>query len=515
MAKSLTEQFGFFRSFFWPIHRHEFKKFIPMFLMLFFICFNYGILRTMKDTLIITASGATVLPYIKLWGIVPVAILLTFLFTRLTRWYGQEKIFYIITGGFLAFFLLFAVVLYPLRDVLHPYQSALYLQKTLPSGFGGLIELYKHWTLSLFYVIAELWSSVVLSTLFWGVANEVTKIKEAKRFYGVFGISSNFAAIVAGFAGNILSTSVSGGSWDVSVTVFLITVILCGLIILALFRWHSKTVLTPEAYPNLHKPSSQTSKGGKPSLRESFKLLSKSRYLAHIAILLISYNLVINLMDVIWKDRLHTLCPSPQAFNYYMNKITSMIGLLSLILTLFIPKLIERIGWTKTALITPIAMMVSATGFFSFLLFGNLPAGITMTAMTPLAVAVFFGGVQNCLSKAAKYSLFDATKEMTFIPLDHDVKLRGKAPIDVVGARLGKAGGSVIFQGLLLFLRSISACIPYVAVILTVVMAFWISATRNLGKMFNELIQSQSEEEEEEEEEPVPQEEQAEASAST
>ena len=495
MAKSLTEQFGFFRSFFWPIHRYEYKKFIPMFLMLFLICFNYGILRTMKDTLIITASGAKILPYIKLWGIVPVAILLTFFFTRLTRWYSQEKIFYIITSGFLAFFLFFAFVLYPLRDTLHPYQSAEYLQRVLPSGFGGLIELYKHWTLTLFYIIAELWSSVVLSTLFWGLANEVTKIKEAKRFYGVFGISSNFAALVAGIAGNTLALSISGGSWDLTVRVFIITVTICGLIILAIFRWQNKKVLTADTYPNLHKVSSKTSKKGKPSLRESFKLLSKSKYLTYIAILMISYNLVVNLMDVIWKDRLHTLCPSPQDFNYYMNNVTSMIGLVSLILTIFIPKLIERIGWTKTALITPVSMMVTGIGFFSFLLFGNLPIGITLTTMTPLAIAVFFGGVQNCLSKAAKYSLFDATKEMTFIPLDHDVKLRGKAPIDVVGARVGKAGGSVIFQGLLLFLRSISECIPYIAIILTVVMTLWISATRNLGRMFISLVQSKDEEE--------------------
>ena len=115
--------------------------------------------------------------------------------------------------------------------------------------------------------------------------------------------------------------------------------------------------------------------------------------------------------------------------------------------------------------------------------------------MTPLAIAVFFGGVQNCLSKATKYSLFDATKEMTFIPLDHDVKIRGKAPIDVVGARVGKAGGSVIFQSLLLFVKSISECIPYIAVIFTVVMTLWISATRNLGKMFISLVQSKDEEE--------------------
>lgn len=494
MEKSLAEQFGFLRSFFWPIHRHEFKKFIPMFLMLFLICFSYGILRTLKDTLIITASGAKVLPYIKLWGIVPIAILLTYIFTKLTNFFSQERIFYIITSSFLGFFLLFAFVLYPLRDSLHPYESAIYLQKILPNAFAGLIELYKNWTLSLFYVIAELWSSLVLSTLFWGLANEVTKMKEAKRFYGVFGISSNLAALVVGVAGNALAYSISG-SWDNTVKIFIITVTICGLITMALFRWEIKKVLTAKNYPNLHKVTSRSSKKAKPSLKESFKLLSGSKYLSYIAILMVSYNLVVNLMDVVWKDRLHTLCPGPQDFNYYMNNVTSMIGLLSLILTLFIPRMIERMGWTKTALITPISMMITGAGFFSFLIFGKLPVSMLTTAMTPLAIAVFFGGMQNCLSKAAKYSVFDSTKEMTFIPLDHETKLRGKAPIDVVGARVGKAGGSLIFQTLLIFLKTIADCIPFIAIIFALVMTFWISATRNLGKMFNSLVQSQDEEE--------------------
>ena len=34
-----------------------------------------------------------------------------------------------------------------------------------------------------FYVAAELWGDVVLSLLFWGLANEMTTMKEVKNFY--------------------------------------------------------------------------------------------------------------------------------------------------------------------------------------------------------------------------------------------------------------------------------------------------------------------------------------------
>ena len=111
-----------------------------------------------------------------------------------------------------------------------------------------------------------------------------------------------------------------------------------------------------------------------------------------------------------------------------------------------------------------------------------------MGGMTPLAISVFFGAAQVCLSKAAKYSVFDATKEMSFIPLDHELKLKGKAAIDGVGSRLGKSGGSIIHTALLPFLATVSASAPYVAGILLVVILGWMAAVRSLGRQFADLV---------------------------
>jgi AAA family ATP:ADP antiporter len=112
--------------------------------------------------------------------------------------------------------------------------------------------------------------------------------------------------------------------------------------------------------------------------------------------------------------------------------------------------------------------------------------------MTPLAIAVFFGSAQNCLSKAAKYSVFDATKEMAYIPLDHESKLKGKAAIDGVGSRLGKSGGSVIHQSLLMIFETLPRSSPYIAAILGTMIVFWIGATKSLGRKFSALVAKQA-----------------------
>ena len=136
METQTQAEFSKWRSFFWPIHRFELKRFLPMLAIFFLISFNYNLLRASKDALIVTAknSGAEAIPFIKVWVILPMAVLLTFIFTRLSNRLSREKVFYIMMSGFIGFFFIFAFILYPARDFLHPHALADKLQILLPSG---------------------------------------------------------------------------------------------------------------------------------------------------------------------------------------------------------------------------------------------------------------------------------------------------------------------------------------------------------------------------------------------
>ena len=92
--------------------------------------------------------------------------------------------------------------------------------------------------------------------------------------------------------------------------------------------------------------------------------------------------------------------------------------------------------------------------------------------------------MQNILSRASKYTLFDSTKEIAYIPLDNEVKRRGKAAIDGVGSRLGKSSGSTVTQGFLLIFTTLSASAPYIGILFISISIIWLFATVSLGKQF-------------------------------
>ena len=481
--------FSKLRAFFWPIHRSESRKLIPMMLMLFLICFNHSVLRNVKDAVVITAesSGAEVIPFIKVWVLLPMAVIFTLIFTKLSNKFSQEKVFYIVVLFYLSFFALFTFVFYPLRDYLHPHVLADKLEVILPAGFKGLIAMFRNWSYTLFYVICELWGSIVLNVLFWSFANEVTRITEARRFYSMMGVASSTATILAGVIANMVTDD---HSWDNTLRTLTLIVLASGAIAMLAFRWMNKNVLTDDSFKDFHELRvKQKKKKQKLSIWESFSYLSNSKYLMCIAVMVVAYNLTINMVEIVWKDQLRQLYPSTLEYSKYMNTMTTTVGIIATLTAMFMAHLIARFGWTKTALITPVIMLLTSVGFFGFMLFENqlIDPVLLLTGTTPLAIAAFFGAAQVCLSKACKFSVFDSTKEMAFIPLGHECKLKGKAAIDGVGSRLGKSGGSLIHQTLLMFFATLSSSAPYVAVIIMVVIAGWIVATRSLGHQFAAL----------------------------
>lgn len=500
MIKENKDQFGLFRSIFWPVHRSEVRKVLSMLLLLFLLCVSYGVLRNLKDTIILTAknSGAEVIPFVKVWGMLPGVFLAAWFYTRLRRFFSKENVFYIIISSFIAYFLLFAFYLYPNSELLHLEKLGNWMDTVLPQGFKGFIALVRNWTFTTFYVISELWAVLVLSVLYWGFANDFTRVNEAKRTYGILNIGSNIAPIMGGtlaltFSSPILPfLSSITDHWNHTICQLILLIASLGVASMALYYWINRKVIPREA-PEVSSAGTEeealSSKKTRLSLRESILYIVRSRYLVPLAVIVLGYNISINFTDVLWKEQLKRFFSDPNEMLEHMNRITVGIGILATLGGLFFSLMVTRLGWTFTAIITPLVMTTLAIAFFTFLFCGDalLALSSTLFGLTPFAMTVYCGSIQNCMSKASKYSVFDATKEMAFLPLDAESRLKGKAAIDGLGSGIGKSGSSLTYQGFIIMLGSVALSTPWIAGILFAVLLAWIFCVLSLGRQFRRL----------------------------
>lgn len=507
------QEFSKLRAFLFPLYSHEIKKFIPMALMMLFILLNYTILRNVKDALVINAEGQDegIISFLKLYGTTPAAILFMLVYAKLTNLFSREKIFYMTIVPFIAFFGLFAFVIYPNSALLHPsHETVLALQAKAPY-LKWFIAMGGTWSYSLFYVLAELWGSVMLSLMFWQFANEITKTAEAKRFYPLFGFVGNIGLVSAGLIVSWLSranTLITGvDQFQASLYILMGIVVASGLFCIGLYYWVNRVIVPSVQIDENEKASKGKKKGKKPTMMESFKFVMKSKELLCIALLVLCYGVVINYIDVLWKGQLKIYAGGDKSlFQAYMGEFSTTTGIITLVLMILGGNILRRFTWFQAAALVPLTLIVTAVLFFGSIMYGEATGepGVPLftlfgVSVSAVALAVQVGFWQGAITKASKYSLFDATKEMAYIPLDNEIKTKGKAAVDVAGGRMGKSGGALtlsILQIIFPFATTVSLT-PYLSVASVVMFALWFFALVRLNRSLFAKDESKESEKEE------------------
>lgn len=491
--------FGRVRSVVWPIRSNEYGKLIPMFCMFFLISFVYHLLRNMKIALIVTlkGSGANTIPFLKIGCVLPCAILATYIFAKLATKYNRDTVFYCMVGGFLAYFSLFTMVLLPNQQILELESLSKFLADYIfvADGFQGLISVIKYWNISLFYVIQELWSTVVISMLLWGFANEITEMNEAKRFYAVFAIGINSAGIVMGtFATWMASLSLPNISFYQEnyqwVFYQLLIVMLLTAAVMAIFYYINHYVLKHDKNAHIH-----VKKRPKISISESIMFVKKSKYLAYLIAIVLAYNIVWNLTDVVWTHRAKLAYENSKHFYSYLNQVTFLTGVIATVFGVISGAVIRKFGWKLSALVTPVVWFIAGGLFYSsILLEGVMVSDIFANFISnPANLILLLGTMQISLGRGCKYTIFDATKEMSFIPLSNHEKRKSKAVADGIASRLGKSLGSIFYIIFLLIFGNISDTIPYVSIVIISLILIWAYSVIRINQLVPGLGEDYSE----------------------
>ncbi len=469
----------------WPIEKEELRLFLPMAFMMLCILFNFGALRSVKDSLVIPSIGAEVISFLKLWLVLPSSIIFTLIYVKLSNNIRFEYIFYIIISCFLLFFLIFAYAIYPNQALYHPNCDTIEELVSLYPHFRWFIKIMGKWSYAIMYICSELWSAVIINLMFWQFANNIFDTSKAKRFYPILGMVGNLGLIFAGnvlvfFANlygavdyNLLIDSDIQYKSELMLKPIISIIVLMGVISMLLFRLINYRMRNDGMLKAEFKDVNIGTKTALP-LIDSIKLILKSKYIGHIALLIICYGLLINIVEGPWKAKVRELHPNTLDYIHFMGQFNIWMGISCVTFMLVGSNVIRKFTWFVSAMLTPMMLSITGSMFFIFVIFSQ-DINFGISDFNPIYAAVIIGAVQNILSKSTKYSLFDSTKEMAYIPLSLELRTKGKAAVEVIGTKFGKSLGAFIQSAIFIVLptATFDSIVIYLLTIFVIIMILW------------------------------------------
>jgi AAA family ATP:ADP antiporter len=487
------------RTIFWPIYRNELGKFVPMSALMFCILFNQNILRILKDSILISEISAEVASFAKVYCVTPAAALFVVIYAKMVNHLSFVKIYYYLLSFFLGFFIIFAFIIYPNTDIFHTNSESLARIMVNYPHLKWYIAIICNWSYIVFYTLSELWPNIFYILLFWQFANEITTTEEAKRFYTFFSLFGNSSLIVVGFLMMNLSSEKTFAKYFLNITNSKITLVQVSTIFVTissilsclLIRFLTNKIFIDHKFCSSPKDL-EVDNHKNMGMLESFKYIAKSKYLWLMVVCSAAFGCSINLVEAVWKAKIKELYPTVNSYAEFNGLYILWTGVTIIVMTIIGNNIMRNHNWFIAAIISPIIIMVTGIMFFVLVVFDTQILSLFdhVIVISPLVIAVLVGAVQNILAKGTKYSIWDSSMQMLYIPLDKELRTKGKAAVDVISSKFGKSSSgllqSIIFT--IIPTATFTSISPVLMVMFTIICVLWIYAIRKIYFEYQKIV---------------------------
>jgi len=375
------------RNAIWPDSRQERCFLLAAFCCNFCISADYAIVRPASNSIFLSFFPSTILPYIWLSGL-PLNFLLVALYNRYLPKLGCWKIFLclislIMVGNFV----------------------------------GGVFLIDSPWLSVSHFIWKEIYVLLLFQTL-WSLIHMTISTERAKAVYGIMfgigGMASMLGSFVPGFCAHLTG---SEGLLFFSLPM---------MILLAISYRKAIFFSQPlQAHGLFHKGGGETA-----SLSVGIKLITRSRILPYILLIVLFMQITATLLDYQFNAFLQEIYPIKNSRTEFLGRMGSVVSFSSTFMQFVGGFILMRfIGLRGTHFFIPIVLACNAFGSLIW-------PGLRMLAFSFASIKVF------------DFSLFGITKEMLYLRLSPEEKFQAKALIDVFAYRGAKALAAMVILGL-------------------------------------------------------------------
>ncbi|HEY5906407.1 MAG TPA: Npt1/Npt2 family nucleotide transporter [Vicinamibacteria bacterium] len=397
-------------------------------LNLFLVLSGYYLLKTIRESLILTESGAAV----KTYSSAGQALLLLFLVPAFAAFASRVNRVKLLTWVTLFFV------------------SNIFLFRMFGEGRPGMGIAFFLWV-GIF--------NVMVISQFWAFANDLYTPEQGKRLFAVVGLGSNLGAWMG---------SLYARNFFKALGPYTLMMVAAGILVACLVvAWVANRLQRRQA------PPAKAAEGDEPLGRVgAFELLRKDRYLLLIGLLVIVINVVNTtgeylLGEMAVKASVEQFGSDPSSLDARQRFVGAFYG------DFF--NWVNLVGFLAQMLLVSRIMAVVGVGGALF-----VHPLIALTGYLAAAVSPTLGLVRSLkvLDNATDYSLNNTAKQALWLPTSREAKYKAKQAVDSFFFR----AGDVLAAGVVWLGQRLAFSVPVFAAVNAVVALVWLAIAWSLGR---------------------------------
>jgi len=409
------------------IRKGEWRSVFLMFFYFFMIIASYYILKPVRNSLFLEQLGARNLP----WVYIGTAVVIGFIILI----YG--KLSQLVS-----------------RNILMPGTIIFFIFNLLFFWWAYKQDLV--WFSAVFYIWVSIYS-VLLMSQFWIAANVIYSSSQAKRLFGIIGSGGILGGIAGGGITNGLATTIG------TENLILVSAGILGIVAFIASIIHSKF---SDDNSDEHSISS-ADLIEVDDHKTVYQSIVESRHLQLIGVIISLGMVVSSLVDFEFNSIIENSYITTDDRTAFFGSFFASMNIVSLIIQLFLTSFIlKKFGIGISLLVLPITLLLgSASILFQPVLWS----------------AIFI----KLSSGSIKFSLNNSVREIVYMPIPMQVKLKVKPVLDMFAQRFTRGiAGLLIIVGTTFF----DLNIRHLAAASIIIILFWIVATLKIKKKYIDSI---------------------------